>query len=103
MKVAAADGLSFAVPIDSAAKIIEQFKKNGYVCMLCVQLLMMACEYLALAISLIIHCFSYIDYWSCGCLVGCMWNKKYLCFGVHVTSGDSVQESCSPLAWIENA
>ncbi|KAL9447291.1 hypothetical protein AB3S75_014879 [Citrus x aurantiifolia] len=31
MKVAAADGLSFAVPIDSAAKIIEQFKKNGRV------------------------------------------------------------------------
>lgn len=31
MKVANADGLSFAVPIDSAAKIMEQFKKNGYV------------------------------------------------------------------------
>ena len=31
MKVAAADGLSFAVPIDSVVKIIEQFRKNGYV------------------------------------------------------------------------
>ncbi|KAH7681172.1 Peptidase Do protein [Dioscorea alata] len=31
MKVANADGLSFAVPIDSAAKIMEQFKKNGRV------------------------------------------------------------------------
>lgn len=30
MKVAAADGLSFAVPIDSVIKIIEQFRKNGY-------------------------------------------------------------------------
>ncbi|KAG6535497.1 hypothetical protein ZIOFF_000497 [Zingiber officinale] len=29
MKVAAADGLSFAVPIDSVIKIIEQFRKNG--------------------------------------------------------------------------
>lgn len=31
MKVLAADGLSFAVPIDSVAKIIEHFKKSGYV------------------------------------------------------------------------
>ncbi|XP_042431142.1 putative protease Do-like 14 isoform X1 [Zingiber officinale] len=31
MKVAAADGLSFAVPIDSVIKIIEQFRKNGRV------------------------------------------------------------------------
>lgn len=31
MKVAAADGLSFAVPIDSVVKIIGQFRKNGYV------------------------------------------------------------------------
>ncbi|XP_008801368.1 putative protease Do-like 14 isoform X2 [Phoenix dactylifera] len=31
MKVAAADGLSFAVPIDSVVKIIEQFMKNGRV------------------------------------------------------------------------
>nr|XP_029122434.1 putative protease Do-like 14 isoform X2 [Elaeis guineensis] len=31
MKVAAADGLSFAVPIDSVVKIIEQFRKNGRV------------------------------------------------------------------------
>lgn len=29
MKVAAADGLSFAVPIDSVVKIIEHFKKRG--------------------------------------------------------------------------
>ncbi|PIA61507.1 hypothetical protein AQUCO_00300788v1 [Aquilegia coerulea] len=31
MKVAAADGLGFAVPIDSVSKIIEHFKKNGRV------------------------------------------------------------------------
>lgn len=31
MKVAAADGLSFAVPIDSVIKIVEQFRKNGRV------------------------------------------------------------------------
>ncbi|KDP23488.1 hypothetical protein JCGZ_23321 [Jatropha curcas] len=31
MKVLAADGLSFAVPIDSVAKIIEHFKKSGRV------------------------------------------------------------------------
>ncbi|KAL6129595.1 hypothetical protein ACLB2K_072945 [Fragaria x ananassa] len=31
MKVLAADRLSFAVPIDSIAKIMEHFKKNGYV------------------------------------------------------------------------
>nr|CAD1819892.1 unnamed protein product [Ananas comosus var. bracteatus] len=31
MKVAAADGLSFAVPIDSVVKIIEHFKKRGRV------------------------------------------------------------------------
>lgn len=30
MKVAAADGLSFAVPIDSVSMIVEHFKKNGY-------------------------------------------------------------------------
>lgn len=30
MKVWAADGLSFAVPIDSIVKIVENFKKNGY-------------------------------------------------------------------------
>lgn len=31
MKVLAADGLSFSVPIDSVSKIIEHFKKNGRV------------------------------------------------------------------------
>lgn len=31
MKVMAADGLSFSVPIDSVCKIIEHFKKSGYV------------------------------------------------------------------------
>lgn len=31
MKVLAADGLSFSVPIDSVCKIIEHFKKRGYV------------------------------------------------------------------------
>ncbi|KAJ4956445.1 hypothetical protein NE237_013228 [Protea cynaroides] len=31
MKILAADGLSFAVPIDSVAKIVEHFKKNGRV------------------------------------------------------------------------
>ncbi|XP_057962857.1 putative protease Do-like 14 isoform X2 [Malania oleifera] len=31
MKVLAADGLSFAVPIDSVSKIIEHFRKNGRV------------------------------------------------------------------------
>lgn len=31
MKVMAADGLSFSVPIDAVRKIIEHFKKNGYV------------------------------------------------------------------------
>ncbi|KAK3120026.1 hypothetical protein QOZ80_9AG0679690 [Eleusine coracana subsp. coracana] len=31
MKVMAADGLSFAVPIDSVVKIVENFKKNGRV------------------------------------------------------------------------
>ncbi|XP_068654933.1 putative protease Do-like 14 [Aristolochia californica] len=31
MKIKAADGLSFAVPIDSVAKIIDQFRKNGRV------------------------------------------------------------------------
>ncbi|XP_077229190.1 trypsin family protein with PDZ domain-containing protein isoform X2 [Tasmannia lanceolata] len=31
MKILAADGLSFAVPIDSVAKIIDHFKKNGRV------------------------------------------------------------------------
>ncbi|XP_062004269.1 putative protease Do-like 14 [Rosa rugosa] len=31
MKVLAADGLSFAVPIDSIAKIMEHFRKNGRV------------------------------------------------------------------------
>ncbi|XXG89535.1 hypothetical protein AAC387_Pa12g1513 [Persea americana] len=31
MKILAADGLSFAVPIDSVAKIVEQFRKNGRV------------------------------------------------------------------------
>ena len=30
MKVLVADGLSFAVPIDSVSKIIDQFKKKGY-------------------------------------------------------------------------
>jgi HtrA serine peptidase 2 len=30
MKVWAADGLSFAVPIDSIVKIVEHFKRNGY-------------------------------------------------------------------------
>lgn len=32
MKVLGADGLSFSVPIDSVSKIIDQFNKNGYVC-----------------------------------------------------------------------
>ena len=31
MKVLAADGLGFSVPIDSVSKIIEHFKKSGYV------------------------------------------------------------------------
>ncbi|XP_068495559.1 putative protease Do-like 14 isoform X2 [Phaseolus vulgaris] len=31
MKVAAADGLSFSVPIDSVCKILEHFKRNGRV------------------------------------------------------------------------
>lgn len=31
MKVAAADGLSFSIPIDSVSKIIEHFKKSGRV------------------------------------------------------------------------
>ena len=31
MKVLAADGLSFAVPIDLVSKIIQHFKKSGYV------------------------------------------------------------------------
>lgn len=31
MKVLAADGLGFSVPIDSVCKIIEHFKKRGYV------------------------------------------------------------------------
>jgi HtrA serine peptidase 2 len=31
MKVMAADGLGFSVPIDSVCKIIEHFKKSGYV------------------------------------------------------------------------
>lgn len=31
MKLVSADGMSFAVPIDSVCKIIEQFKKSGYV------------------------------------------------------------------------
>jgi len=31
MKVLAADGLGFSVPIDSVCKIIEHFKKSGYV------------------------------------------------------------------------
>lgn len=30
MKVLAADGLSFSVPIDSVSKIIEHFKTKGY-------------------------------------------------------------------------
>lgn len=30
MKVLAADGLGFSVPIDSVSKIIEHFKKSGY-------------------------------------------------------------------------
>lgn len=30
MKVLAADGLGFSVPVDSISKIIEHFKKNGY-------------------------------------------------------------------------
>lgn len=30
MKVMAADGLSFAVPIDVVAKIMEHFRKRGY-------------------------------------------------------------------------
>ena len=32
MKVYAADGLSFAFPIDSVTKIMEHFKKSGYAC-----------------------------------------------------------------------
>lgn len=31
MKVLAADGLGFSVPIDSVCRIIEHFKKSGYV------------------------------------------------------------------------
>jgi hypothetical protein len=31
MKVLDADGLGFSVPIDSVCKIIEHFKKSGYV------------------------------------------------------------------------
>lgn len=31
MKLAAADGLGFSVPIDSVSKIIEHFKRSGYV------------------------------------------------------------------------
>lgn len=31
MKVLAADGLGFSVPIDSISKIVEHFKKSGYV------------------------------------------------------------------------
>lgn len=31
MKVLAADGLSFSVPIDSVAKIIDHFKRRGYI------------------------------------------------------------------------
>ena len=31
MKVLAADGLGFSVPIDSVSKIIEHFKISGYV------------------------------------------------------------------------
>lgn len=30
MKVLAADGLGFSVPIDAVSKIIEHFKTNGY-------------------------------------------------------------------------
>ena len=30
MKVRNADGLSFAVPIDSVVKIVDNFKRNGY-------------------------------------------------------------------------
>lgn len=30
MKVRNADGLSFAVPIDSVIKIVDNFNKNGY-------------------------------------------------------------------------
>lgn len=30
MKVLAADGLGFSVPVDSISKIIDHFKKNGY-------------------------------------------------------------------------
>ncbi|KAL6513339.1 putative protease Do-like 14 [Orobanche gracilis] len=32
MKLLGADGLNFAVPIDSVSKIVEHFKRNGYVC-----------------------------------------------------------------------
>lgn len=31
MKVLGADGLNFAVPVDSVAKIIAHFNRNGYV------------------------------------------------------------------------
>lgn len=30
LKILAADGMSFAVSIDSVVKIVEQFRKNGY-------------------------------------------------------------------------
>lgn len=30
VKILAADGISFAVPINSITKIVEQFRKNGY-------------------------------------------------------------------------
>lgn len=39
MKILAADGLSFAVPIDSVAKIVEQFRKNGYASFLSVNII----------------------------------------------------------------
>lgn len=32
LKTRSADGLNFAEPIDSVIKIMDQFKKNGYVC-----------------------------------------------------------------------
>ena len=35
MKVFAAVGLGFAVPIDSVSKIMAHFKKNGYVFCFC--------------------------------------------------------------------
>lgn len=59
MKVFAAVGLGFAVPIDSVSKIMEHFKKNGYVSCFCLKLSYLAIKLHAidnLALSCI-NCF----------------------------------------------